>query len=225
MAFENLTEFLKNPYGFVKDNPNSGFKYFLIIIGWAFQGIFYADKTERYFKIVCDLLLIIGFFIFFQFILSVPTIFLLILSIVIGHTINWLINVGIWCSLRGKYGIYVKGVGIGNKEVFFDEFLIRVKKTPSIKSVLIYGSYARGTDSMTSDIDIRVIRRSGIINAIQACFFGLQERVRALIKKVPLDLCVIDNRDHLKKMDPNEQPKIIFDPDKIFGNKSNNLGR
>ena len=221
MIFKNILDFLKNPYEYSKENPTSKLKYLLILIGWTFQGILYADTTEKIYKIFCDIFLMCIFFIILFYLFGSSLIFLFLLAILFGHTMNWLINVGIWCSLRGKYGIDIPGVGVLNKDKFFSEFISRIKKSPGILAVLVYGSYARGEDKFNSDVDIRVIRRPGFFYGFTTCLFGTTERTRALFNKVPLDLCVIDSVNHLKKMNEDEHPLLIFDPDNIFETKKN----
>lgn len=212
----NFLKFIHDPYGFVKADPTSRYRYLLIFIGWIFQGILYADKTEKYFKVAFDLVLILVIYFIINLINTSNSVTALMVSFLFAHTINWLLNVGVWCSLRGKYGMYVKGVGATDLQEYARCLQKRIYDEPSIMAAAIYGSVARGEAKDTSDLDVRVIRIPGIFNGIRACTFGLLERFRALIGKVPLDLCVIDSTDHLSNLRTDEYPLIMYDPNRIF---------
>jgi predicted nucleotidyltransferase len=216
-AKTNFFKFIRDPYGFVKMNPTSGYRYLLVFIGWVFQGILYADETEKCFKIIFDLGLTFSiFFITVNLMNTINLAIALVLSFLVAHTINWLLNVGIWCSLRGKYGMHVDGVGTTDLQCYAINMQKRIHSERSVMAAAIYGSVARGEAKETSDLDVRIIRRPGICNGIRACSFGLLERFRALICKIPLDLCVIDSTDHLAKLRTDECPLIMHDPARIF---------
>lgn len=178
------------------------------IIHWIFQGLLYMDKTERLFKIFTDLLFTFLFsLILYGFSKSV-TFNMLLLSFVLAHTMNFLFNAQVWVVAKHFRLIHQSKEAFDR---FIQAFSIRLKNEPSIAFAAAYGSLVRGEWKTTSDLDIRVVRKKGIINGIRACLFILKERTRAFINRFPLDIYVFDNMNGLNRMSPKERPYVIFD--------------
>jgi predicted nucleotidyltransferase len=197
--------------GYVKTSIpliNSLFKYrfFIIITNWIFQGMLYADKTERSFRLLIDLILIFLLFPVISYLISNLYI-VFVLSFFIAHTINWVFNGQLF--VLGRY----LGIKPNKQNEFLDylnELKIRVERESSIQFVAAYGSMSREELSDTSDLDVRIIRKDGVINGIRACLFGFKERSKALFNRFPLDLYVIDSKNQLSKMRSDEEPIIIY---------------
>lgn len=190
--------------------PIFQFKLIIILTNWIFQGLLYADRTEKIFKIFLDIAITIIFVIVLSNLHIVPRI---IFSFFISHTLNWIFN--------GQLFALAKNFGIVHNDPqriidYAYEIKNRASKEKSIDSVLVYGSLVRGEIKTTSDLDMRIIRKTGIINGMRACTFGLIERSRALINRFPLDMYVIDSIRHLGKMRKDETPKILYDPNNIL---------
>lgn len=191
------------------------FKIFIILTNWTFQGMLYADKTERSFRLLLDAIMIIILYSLFVNIIE-ETYINLIFSFILSHTINWVFN--------GQLFVLGRYIGIKpNKQDEFYEYSTKIKnrvqREKSIDCVLVYGSLVRREIKSTSDLDMRIIRKSGFVNGIRACFFGMMERSRALFNKFPLDLYVIDSTKHLMKMRFDEMPEVIYDSNNITKNK------
>jgi hypothetical protein len=162
---------------------------------WVVQSMFYMDPTERWFKIGLDILMTVVFVAIISLALPfVPTLFI---SFLIAHTLNFLFNGQLWGVLK-QYGLVTTP---------FDEFCAYVEKMaaraerePSISSFITYGSLSRSEWSPYSDLDARILRRPGFMNGVQACWFLLQERSRALLARFPIDVYVIDHSSSLKKL-------------------------
>ncbi len=177
----------------------------LIIIGinWTFQSLLYMDKTEKLFKIVFELIIFVLLFIILQYILSIATAG--VLSIIIAHTINWIINGHIFALFK-TFGV------IKTKNYKFNKYLNELKekssKESSIFLVATFGSIARKELKETSDLDIRIIRKKGIINGLRSCIFTMKERSIAFFRRLPLDIYVGDDLKFLQKV--NEKAIIIY---------------
>lgn len=190
--------------------PIFKFKIVIIITNWIFQGILYADRTERMFKIILDISLTI---LLFLVIANFDPIIRLMISFFISHTLNWIFN-GQLFALAKNFGI------VHNDPERIIEYAQGIKnrasKCKSICCVAIYGSLVRGEIKSTSDLDMRIIRNPGILNGLIACIFGLKERFRALISGFPIDMYIIDSPKHLLKMNPQEFPEILYDPTNVL---------
>lgn len=183
------------------------FKLFIIISNWAFQGMLYADKTERSFRLLLDAIMILLLSVIFTNVIS-NTYVVLVLSFFVAHTINWIFN--------GQLFVLARYMGIKpNKQDKFigyaKELGFRARREKSILFVAVYGSMSRKELNATSDLDIRIIRKEGFLNGVKACSFGFLERLRAFFHKFPLDLYVIDNEEHLSKLRTDEDAIIVYD--------------
>jgi predicted nucleotidyltransferase len=180
---------------------------------WLFQGILYADKTEKAFRIFIDACLILFFFLVLSNFISYQI--SIIFSLIIGHTLNAIFNGQMLSVIHGSsqprnlqdltgYAILLKK---------------RISKEKSIHAAAIYGSFCRGETTESSDLDIRIIRKRGMINGLRSCSFVLIERSRALFNKFPLDIYVLDNTKHLKmKIREDETPVVLYDSEGVLKN-------
>ncbi|AFV24610.1 hypothetical protein Mpsy_2406 [Methanolobus psychrophilus R15] len=186
------------------------FKAVIIFTNWLFQGLLYADKTERLFKISLDLLTTVMIFLILTNFSIFPRI---VIAFVISHTFYWIFN-GQLFALAKNFGI----VHNDPKRIIDYAYGIkgRASKEKSIDCVLVYGSLVREEIKDTSDLDLRIIRKPGNFNGMRACAFGMTERSRALFNRFPLDMFVIDSTSHLKKMRFDEKPRILYDPNNIL---------
>lgn len=198
-------------------NINIGFltpifrlKIVVIFTNWVFQGQLYADQTEKAFKIILDTLLTVALF----FVIPLPNVITrLLVAFLISHSLNWIFN--------GQLFALAKNFDIVHNEPqriidYANGIKIRASRERSIDCVAVYGSLSRDEIKPTSDLDVRIIRKPGIINGLRACMFGLMERSRALFNRFPLDMFVVDGTEHLQKMRDDEPPQILYDPNGIL---------
>lgn len=183
----------------------------LTLSSWTFQGTLYMDTTERYFKITLDLIMILPIFLILNYYLNLLT--SILLAIILAHTLNWIFN--------GQIFVLLKNLKlIKTSEQSFKEYLdgikIRVENENSIIAAAAYGSISREKLKETSDIDIRIIRKSGFINGFKSCVFVLKERSKSFFNKFPLDIYVLDSIDMIGVHIKNEKPVVIYDPNKIW---------
>lgn len=207
---KSLRLFFNNPHKYIKNNPKSKLKYALIVSSWIFQGQLYADKTEKLFKIFFDILLLMLFyFILINFTTAIISI---LIAFILAHTINWVFNTNFLNLFTEKFGLPIKGVIITYREDYVIDLQKRIRNQDCIQSAAIYGSISRNETSKTSDLDIRIIRKPGIINGFRACMYALIERSRATFNKFPLDLFLLDSTKPLSKLRLDEMPVVLHDP-------------
>lgn len=193
-------------------------RIFALFVHWFFQGILYADKTERAFRFSIDASLTLIFFsIFSTFMRSSVG---MILAFIIAHTLNSFLNGQIFVVERH----FSTSRNSQNVATYIEGFKKRIIKEQSIQAAAIYGSYSRGEAKENSDVDVRIIRRCGVINGLRACSFGLLERTRALLNKIPLDLYVVDSTKHLLKLRKDEVPIVLYDPSGVLNISAKKAG-
>ena len=176
-----------------------------LLLHWIFQGSLYMDATERWFKISMDVLLTLVFMLLLMT-LQVPGLIALIAAFLLAHTLNFLFNGQIWGVLK-HFGFQNKGWEHTQSEL--DRLQRRITQQQSIAWAGVYDSLSRDGWSLTSDIDLRLVRKPGFANGVQACAFVLRERARAFITRFPLDVYVFDSNQRLASH--KEQPTVLYD--------------
>lgn len=177
---------------------------FLVISSWLFQGLLYMDKTEKYFKILLEIVLLV--FIYFLVSNMLNPVLSFIIAILASHTINWIFN--------GQIFVVFKNLRLIETETedfikFLDQITKRLDKEDSIILAATFGSLSRKELKKTSDLDVRVVRKKGLVNGVRSSFFVMLERSRAFFNRFPLDIYLLDNRNGLYSLD--EDPNIFYE--------------
>jgi len=182
---------------------------FLSLSSFIFQGFLYMDKSERIFKIMITLIV----FIVLLLILRPSDAGFIILLLFLAHMFNWLFNGQIFVLLKN-----LKLISTDKKKFicYIENMQKRIPQNESIVAVAVYGSLSRENIKHTSDLDVRVIRKQGLSNALNSSFFVMFERTKAFFKMFPLDIYLLDDIENLHGMD--EYPIIIYDPENTLVN-------
>lgn len=187
----------------------------LTFSSWLFQGMFYMDATERNFKIILDIIIFLALSLiiktYFNIIVS------LIIAIIVAHTINWVFNGQIFVLLKN---LKLSKTSAESFNQYLDDIKRKVEKESSITAAVAFGSLSRQKLKETSDLDVRIIRKPGIINGIKACTFVLKERTKSFFEGFPLDIYVLDDVVVIDKHIKDEKPIVIYDPTNIFRNNN-----
>lgn len=184
----------------------------LLASSWLFQGILYMDRTERRFKILLDVLFFIPIFFILNSFLNFYQSF--IFSFIISHSINWIFNGQIFVVFKNLNLIYIDSNRFFQ---YLDEIKLRVEKQDFILVVAAFGSFARKELRLNSDLDIRIIRKRGIIYGLKGCIFLMKERSWAFFNFFPLDIYLLDDVTKLNVHIDNEDSVILFDSANIIG--------
>ncbi|HHV34610.1 MAG TPA: hypothetical protein GXX59_03410 [Syntrophomonadaceae bacterium] len=206
---ELYTSIAKDP-----DHPFAVRFVILMASSWIFQGVLYMDKTEKAFKVVTELILFTFPLILLLGVL--PVIYATILSLIICHTMNWILN--------GQIFVVLKNLKmVSNPPECFRKYINvlarRIEQKNYILAAAAYGSLSKQQLEDSSDLDVRIIRKSGFLNGVKACAFVATERSRALIKRFPLDIYVLDDVHKIEQqIDRSEanNPVILYDPDMLL---------
>ena len=183
-----------------------------IAVGWITHAIHSTDFSERLFRIIIELLLIL---LCFNFVISRgpfnnDILGSLVLSIVAGHTIMWLLDGNFWVYMLDSFN-WVKNPGI-NRILSFVRMCRRIFQAVDIcNAVLIYGSMCRSEFHNRSDLDLRIIRRTDSWLGILCLPIAFFLRVLSFFILLPLDLQVADSMTFIQKqMREDEFPIVVF---------------
>lgn len=199
---------------------NKSLRWMLIFTNWIYQGIPHADKSEMIYKISCTLGLWILVFLTLPFLGDFSSIYQLIVSFIIAHSINWIFN----CN---HFVIFIHRMKwLKTTKVKLFKHLISIQNKLEGKDwmllVVSLGGISRGTMSEHSDIDVNIVRKSGSKNAIYSLLFAAIEKKRADYYGIPLDIMISDSvEDCIKKSNGQKNPVILHDPFNIADNYYN----
>jgi len=184
----------------------------VIAINWVFQGILGMDKTDRWFKIGFDVFLALA--IMLALTPFAPLWAAIVSALFLAHTLNWLLN--------GHFFVIGRFVGFTSTPVeriwsYTHGIAGRVQQCPALLGAMVYGAVARGEGVRTSsDVDMLIIRRPGIVNGFGAAWFTLRERARAFFAGFPLHLDLLDDLNRLARLRQDEKPILLHDPDGVL---------
>jgi L-malate glycosyltransferase len=183
----------------------------LVASSWFFQGILYMDATERLFKIIFDLSLIMLILVT----MDISSYHNVLIAIILGHSLDWIINGQIFVLLKN---LQLTETKIETFSSYLSQLAEEVKSQKCIAAVAAFGSLSRGQIKNSSDLDIRVIRKKGFINAINTYKFIVILRFFAFYNQFPLDVYMLDDIRTISSHINKESPVIIYDPNKILNN-------
>jgi len=184
-------------------------KYFTLLRNWAHQGYFYLDKTEMIYRTIWEIVpvLIINYFLNFNLYVSV------FISFIIIHTYNWIVNDNFWAVIIHSLPNQ-KNPGEELTIKYLLDMQKRLLNANSITGIIIYGSVSRNKWHERSDIDIRFLRKKGVISGFSSYILLRKERFIALLLGQPLDSYVADSVLFLRKMRKDEFPIFLKNSDK-----------
>ena len=167
------------------------------------------DKGERMLKIFFEIILVIALFIILNMFFNTSDIILIIVSILIIHTIMWIFNDHFWGLISDI--TMVPNLSKEKIILYCNRIYSLTKSSKSIIAILVFGSISRKEIHDQSDIDIRIIRRPGLINLLNAYFLCVRLRYDAFIHVIPFDLFLGDDMIFLEKLSNKEIPVVIHD--------------
>lgn len=176
--------------------------FFALFSHWLIQSFFYMDKYEKSLKVAIELLIFFHLLILFQNSWSVRSIALIIFT---THTINFILNNHFW-GLAKHYGLCEREPDLLDR--YAQTLSQRLIRNNCILSAYIYGSNVRGELKKGSDLDIRVIRKKGLMVAILSSLLIARERFFAFIMRIPLDIYVFSVMPKMA-----EKPIALFNKD------------
>jgi hypothetical protein len=173
---------------------------------WTFQGVTQMDPTERRFRLGLEVAVTAGL----RQLLGRrgrPLAATWLAAAGLAHSANFLFNGHLWGVLK-TYGLVA--LPPARRQRYLAGLERRLRAEPALRFAAVYGSHARGELGACSDVDLRLVRRSGLRNGCRACWFLLRERSLALLARVPLDAYLLDSDAGLGRLRPDEQPVVLL---------------
>jgi len=178
--------------------------------GWAHQGFFYLDRTQRIGRVVFEVVptLILAALIGRIGRIPLSSIWLWCVSLFIAHTLNWVLNGNWWAGLLFAFpGLHNRGDRATCD--YLNAMADRLKRDRAISGAMIFGSVSRGEWHERSDLDVRLLRQRGLRSGIAGVLILSRERWIALWARQPLDIYLADDVSFLRSMRKDERPIFL----------------
>jgi predicted nucleotidyltransferase len=183
-----------------------------IAIGWLSHAIHSTDFSEKLFRIVIELLMMILCFnlVMSKGMFDSDILRSAVLTIIICHTIMWMLDGNFWVYMLDSF-YWIKNPGI-NRIISYVRLCRRSFQVADLcNAILIYGSMCRGEFHERSDLDLRIIRRNDTWLGILCLPVALFLRIVSFFIILPVDLQVADSYkfiDHQMRKD--EFPIVVY---------------
>jgi len=185
----------------------------VLLSNWVFQGMRYMNIYELTVKLSLDVV-IAG--VLLAFVWSETSLLSVLYSILIAHTLNWLINGHFFVLMRYVYPFPTK---VERFHSFADDMKARGERFRFIQGLALYGSYCRDKLHEGSDLDVRVIVNPGPLNGFMGASYCLWERFKAFLAGFPLDIYCCSGTACLDKLRDDEIPVVLIDRQGDFAQK------
>jgi L-malate glycosyltransferase len=178
--------------------------------GWAHQGFFYLDRTQRVGRVIFEIVPTVLLAWLMGRISGTPLSSLRLWcgSLLITHTLNWVLNGNWWAGMLFTFP-HLHNRGDRATCHYLQRMAGRLQRTRAISGAMIFGSVSRGQWHERSDLDLRLLRRPGIWNAVAAVCALTRERGIAVWARQPLDIYLADDIAFLRKMRDDEPPVFL----------------
>jgi predicted nucleotidyltransferase len=193
-----------------KATPGGGIRWWNLPRGWAHQGFFYLDRTQRIGRVVFEIIptVILGGLIGTAGKIALSSVGLWVASLAVVHTLNWVCNGNWWAGMLFTFpGLRNPGERATSEHLH--RMAGRLEKDHAISGVMIFGSVSRGQWHDRSDLDVRLLRRPGWRHGIAGVLVLSRERLIALLARQPLDIYLADGVPFLKRMRQDERPVFL----------------
>lgn len=175
----------------------------VIATNWLTQAMRHMSPSERLHRLSLEILCILSLFYFLK--ISLPFWYSLLIASVSIHSLFFVFNGQIYTLKRYLSDNLITRT---NFISYIEKMHPTLKNHSCLHAVIAFGSLSKGSVSLSSDFDVRLIRKSGFLNAFRAANLCARERYRAFFGKFPIDIivCKID-----ELVLANDEPIIILD--------------
>lgn len=193
-----------------KAAPGGRAKLLNIPRGWAHQAFFYQDPAQRIGWLALELIVMFVSALLISKISLIPlfNIRLWAAALPIAHTANWVFNGNWWAGMLFTFP-RLRNPGEKATCDYLNSMASRLRPWHAISGVMIFGSVSRGQWHDRSDLDMRLLRREGLLNGIIAVGILFREKFIALSVRQPLDIYLADGVDFLSKLRSDEPPVFL----------------
>ncbi|MEB3846450.1 MAG: nucleotidyltransferase domain-containing protein [Desulfurococcales archaeon] len=184
---ESIANVIARNYGHVGWGKRLGNPYLralaaskaFILANWLLQGSRIADSSENFFRVVLDAsAILLGLF--------AGSVTAAIGFFLVAHTASYILasNSPIALSYLNKSRPPWEAMKL------LESYVRENKPGAYIQRIVVFGSVSREAARKYSDIDVRVVRSRGAVNAARALLWTMRLRIFALRNRLPLDVFI-----------------------------------
>ena len=183
---------------------------FILTVNWLLQGVRGMEPKELSFRLLLLATFALGGTILFEFWAALPLAPAIILSLLLAHTINFLINGQFWVCLRYCPGYRQDARRLRQRA---QRLCDHVAARAWLAEAVVIGSAARGPAALQrrSDLDLRLVFPPGLAGWLKTNLLLLDLRARALVQRLPLDAYAYAQPAALRRFDQAEPLGILLD--------------
>jgi predicted nucleotidyltransferase len=134
------------------------------------------------------------------------------MALIVGHTLNWFVNGNFSTIIIHR--LFLKRSIKKDLFKFTDYLERRVQGKAFILYVAVFGSMSRGELKGSSDLDVSIVRKPGLANALPALREVFIIKKMADLKGVPLEIFLSDTPENsVDRFKGETVPVVIYDPD------------
>jgi hypothetical protein len=180
-----------------KAAPGGSIRWWNLPRGWAHQGFFYLDRTQRIGRVVFEIVptLIIAGVLCAATGVPLASVGLWAASLAVAHTLNWVLNGNWWAGMLFAFP-GLRNPGERATCEYLRRMADRLQSDGAISGVMIFGSVSRG-------------QWHGWRHGMAGVLVLARERLIALLVRQPLDIYLADGIPFLRKMRQDEQPLFL----------------
>ncbi len=178
--------------------------------GWAHQGFFYLDRTQRIGRVAFEIVpaAILAGLIGGIGRIPLSNVWLWCAGLFLAHTLNWVLNGNWWAGILFAFPS-LHNRGERATCAYLNDMADRLRHDRAISGAMIFGSVSRGQWHERSDLDVRLLRRRGLLSGIAGILILSRERWIALWRRQPLDIYLADDVSFLRSMRKDERPIFL----------------
>ncbi len=198
-----------------KTSPGARIRLANLPRNWLHQAVTYMDNGERAFRLTIELAEFALMWAALRLIVNLDVSFAWaypVLAALVVHTFNWITNGNIWALLLFSFPSLLNK-GEAATCAYLNAMTARLERERSVVGLALFGSVARNEWHDRSDVDVRIVRRSGTLSLIRAGTVTVRERWLALLARQPLDLYLADDVAFLRRMRADEPPIFLIKRD------------
>ena len=183
-----------------------------IMTGWLSHAIHSTDFSEKLFRILIELLLMVlcFYFVMSRGMFDSDILSSAVLTIIVCHTVMWMLDGNFWVYMLDSFhGLRNPGI---NRIISYVRFCRRLFRIANLcNAILIYGSMCREEFHERSDLDLRIIRRNDSWQGILCLPAALFLRIISFFILLPVDLQVADSYKFINfQMRKDEFPIVVY---------------
>lgn len=192
----------------IKAVEGGSIKWIVTVKQWIHQGFTYLDRTEMFWRVIWEFIPFAAVFALLFYLVGLGFWLAVFWAFLAAHTLNWVFNFNFWTCLDFTFPT-IHNPGNDATLDYLRRMQIRMMKNKAITGCMIYGSLSRGVWHDKSDLDMRIIGKTGFLNGFRIYWAVFTERLIAVRERQPLDLYQADSVRFLKRMRKDEFPVFL----------------